>query len=406
MQGRHILLGITGGIAAYKAPALVRELRSAGAEVQVVLTRAAESFVTPTSLQAVAGSRVRRDLWDPEAEAAMGHIELARWADAIVLAPATADLLARLTAGLADDLLATVCLATDAPVLAAPAMNRLMWANPATQANRTRLAERGVRFVGPDEGDQACGETGAGRMAEPVVIRDAVAQLLGRAQTSGSLAGATVLVTAGPTREPIDPVRYLSNRSSGKMGFAVAAAARDAGATVVLVAGPVALATPLGVTRVDVTTAAQMSDAVHRHVGDADIFVSTAAVADYRPAAVAAQKMKKTGADLQLELTQNADILASVAALDDAPFTVGFAAETNDVERHARDKLARKRLNMIAANRVACPDSSGEKLGFDCDDNALAVYWDAGEQSLERAPKAELAQRLIALVADRWRAAS
>ncbi|MEL7447783.1 MAG: bifunctional phosphopantothenoylcysteine decarboxylase/phosphopantothenate--cysteine ligase CoaBC [Pseudomonadota bacterium] len=399
LDGKRILLGVSGGIAAYKSPDLVRRLREQGAEVQVVMTAGAARFVTAHTFQAVSGRSVRDALWDSEAEAAMGHIELARWADVIVLAPATADLLARLAAGLADDLLATLCLATDAPILAAPAMNRLMWANSATHANRELLASRGMRFVGPEAGDQACGETGEGRMSEPAAIRDAVAVLL---TPTGPLAGRNVLVTAGPTREPIDPVRYLSNRSSGKMGFAVAEAARDAGATVTLVSGPVNLATPAGVKRIDVITAAQMHDAVHSQVEGSHIFISTAAVSDYRPASVAERKMKKTGDDLNLSLTQNADILASVAALDGGPFTVGFAAETDNVEGYATDKLKRKKLDMIAANQVTCPDAEGKSLGFDCDDNALTVYWAGGEQALKRAPKAELARRLIALVTERF----
>jgi phosphopantothenoylcysteine decarboxylase/phosphopantothenate--cysteine ligase len=391
---QRILLGVTGGIAAYKSAELVRLLKADGHDVQVVMTPAATAFIGRTTLQALSGRPVRDDLWDEAAEAAMGHIELARWADLVLIAPATADFLARLAAGRADDLLATLCLATEAPVVCAPAMNRVMWAHPATRANVATLTSRGVRMIGPDEGDQACGETGPGRMTEPAAIVRALA-----AGAAGPLAGATLVVTAGPTREPIDPVRYVTNRSSGKMGFAVAAAAARAGAAVTLVAGPVQLSTPPGVERIDVETAEEMLAAVEARIAGTDVFVAAAAVADYRPEAPAGQKIKKTTETMALELTRTPDTLARVAARPDRPFTVGFAAETEEVERYAREKLVAKRLDMIAANRV------GGGAGFDVDDNELIVLWPGGRRELGRASKAELAEALIALIAERCRGA-
>src|SRR5580704_13993738 len=333
MQGKRILLGVTGGIAAYKSPDLVRRLREQGAEVQVVMTAAAREFVTAATFQAVSGRPVRTDLWDAAAEAAMGHIELARWAQLVLIAPATADFLARLAAGHADDLLSTLCLATEAPIAVAPAMNRVMWANAATRANVATLLHRNVQVLGPAEGEQACGEVGAGRMLEPLELADrASIMLLG----GGPLQGRRVLITAGPTRERIDPVRFISNRSSGKMGFAVAQAAREAGAQVVLVAGPVSLATPVGVKRVDVESAAEMLAAVLRELPGTDVFISTAAVADYRPARAAEQKIKKTTDTLELAMQRTTDVLATVAAHAERPFVVGFAAETEAVEQNAR----------------------------------------------------------------------
>jgi phosphopantothenoylcysteine decarboxylase/phosphopantothenate--cysteine ligase len=391
MYGKHILLGVTGGIAAYKSPELVRRLRERGAEVQVVMTAAAREFITPTTFQAVAGRSVRSDLWDAAAEAAMGHIELARWADAVLIAPASADFLARLAAGLADDLLTTLCLATAAPIAVAPAMNHLMWANPATHANITTLAERAVQIFGPAEGDQACGESGPGRMLEPLELVARVESLLAPAQ--GALAGRRVLITAGPTRERIDPVRFISNRSSGKMGFAVAQAAREAGASVVLVSGPVSLPTPAGVVRVDVESAADMLTAVLRELPGTDVFISTAAVADYRPARAAGQKIKKTTDTLELAMERTADVLATVAARSDRPFVVGFAAETEAVEQNARTKLMKKNLDMIAANEV------GHDKVFDSEDNQLIVLSRGARHELARASKLSLARGLIALIA-------
>jgi phosphopantothenoylcysteine decarboxylase/phosphopantothenate--cysteine ligase len=392
----RILLGITGGIAAYKSAELVRRLRDRGAEVQVVMTAGARQFVTPLTFQALSGRPVRTDLWDEAAEAAMGHIELARWADRVLIAPASADFLARLAHGLADDLLTTLCLATDAPLSVAPAMNRLMWANAATQANVALLRSRGVAVLGPAEGDQACGETGPGRMLEPAELLDALAP---QGAAKRVLAGLKVLITAGPTRERIDPVRFITNRSSGKMGFAVAEAAREAGAEVVLVSGPVNVATPPGVRRVDVETAEQMMNAVNEHVADTDIFIAAAAVSDYRPVQCASEKIKKTSDSLTLALSRTTDILATIAARAPRPFVVGFAAETQNVERNALAKLEGKRLDMIAANQV------GDNLAFDCEDNALTVYWPGGNQDLGHAPKRQLAAALVALIAERRAAA-
>jgi phosphopantothenoylcysteine decarboxylase / phosphopantothenate---cysteine ligase len=392
----RVLLGVTGGIAAYKAPELVRRLTERGCEVQVVMTGGAKQFVTPLTFEAVSGRRVRDDLWDPAAEAAMGHIELARWADVVIVAPATAHFMGELAAGFAGDLLSTLCLATTAPVVLAPAMNQAMWANPAVQANRGLLESRGIRFIGPAEGDQACGETGPGRMAEPLAIAGALLDGPGRLRLR-SLAGVKVVITAGPTREPIDPVRYITNRSSGKMGFAVAVAAREAGADVVLVAGPVSLATPAGVRRIDVETAEQMYKKVHEEIASTDIFVGCAAVSDYRPDKIAPQKIKRGAAEMELALVRSPDTLASVAALPKPPFTVGFAAETQEIAKHAREKLERKRVDMIAANQV------GPDCGFDRETNALTVFWQGGEVALGEGSKPVLARRLVELVGERYR---
>ena len=387
----RILLGVSGGIAAYKSPDLVRRLRERGAEVQVVMTAGAARFITALTLQAVSGQPVRDALWDEAAEAAMGHIELARWADAVLVAPATADFLARLAHGHADDLLSTLCLATSAPLFVAPAMNHQMWANPATASNMALLKDRGVTILGPGEGDQACGETGPERMLEP----DQLAELtLSRLSAERVLSGQRVVVSAGPTRERLDPVRFISNRSSGKMGYAVAQAARDAGATVILVSGPVGIHPPAGVEFVAVESAQQMYDAVHRALAAADIYIGAAAVADYQAPVVAAQKIKKSAEKIQLELVRAPDILASVAALTSGrPFVVGFAAETENVEENARAKLTRKRVDMIAANRV------GDGLAFDCDDNSLLVLWAGGREEIANCGKPELARRLVALIA-------
>jgi phosphopantothenoylcysteine decarboxylase/phosphopantothenate--cysteine ligase len=393
----RVLLGVTGGIAAYKAPELVRRLTERGAEVQVVMTKAALQFVTPLTFQAVSGRRVRTDLWDEEAEAAMGHIELARWADVVIVAPATANFLGSLANGLAFDLLTTLCLATTAPVMIAPAMNQAMWAHPAVQANRKMLEARGVRWLGPATGEQACGETGEGRMLEPAEIAAAVLAnpTLMRSQP---LAGLRAVITAGPTREAIDPVRYITNRSSGKMGYAVAAAASEAGAEVVLVSGPVALPPPAGVRRIDVETAEQMYRAVHDEIVGADIFIACAAVSDYRPRAASQQKIKRTANEMRLDLVRCPDTLASIAALPKPPFTVGFAAETENVARHARDKLVKKSVDMIAANRV------GPSCGFDKETNALDVFWHGGEVEFGENSKAALARQLITLIAERLHA--
>jgi phosphopantothenoylcysteine decarboxylase/phosphopantothenate--cysteine ligase len=391
----RVVLGVTGGIAAYKSAELTRRLKERNVDVQVVMTAGAQQFVTPLTFQALSGRPVRTDLWDSAAEAAMGHIELARWPQRIVIAPASADFIARLAHGLADDLLSTLCLATDAPIVVAPAMNRLMWANAATQANVAALRARGLTILGPAEGSQACGETGAGRMVEPAAIVDALFAL-DRVKCSARLHGRKVVVTAGPTRERIDPVRFITNRSSGKMGYAVAEAARDAGARVVIVSGPVGVPTPHGIKRVDVESAEQMMNAVQAEIADTDIFIAAAAVSDYRMREVAAHKIKKTSDELALTLARTPDILATVAAGTPRPFVVGFAAETQNVERNALLKLAGKKLDMIAANQV------GEGLAFDCDDNALTVYWADGKRELSRAPKCELACQLIDVIAERF----
>ena len=389
----RVLLGVTGGIAAYKSPDLVRRLIERGADVQVVMTSAAQRFVSPMTFQAVSGRPTRSDLWDSAAEAAMGHIELARWAQIVLVAPASADFIARLAAGRADDLLCTLCMATEAPIMLAPAMNRIMWANKATQANVATLATRGIRILGPASGNQACGEVGAGRMWEPTQLAESV---LAAPANAGLLAGLNVLITAGPTRERLDPVRYLTNRSSGKMGFAVAEAAREAGAHVTVVSGPVQLQTPTGVTRINVESARDMYAAVHRQVGDADIFIAAAAVADFQPVTVAKQKIKKQGGgSVKLELEPAPDIIKSVADMPKRPFVVGFAAETNDVEENARIKLKRKRLDMIAANEV------GDGIAFDCEDNALTVIWPGGKLEVSRGPKLDVARELIAIIAKR-----
>ena len=391
---RRILLGVTGGIAAYKSPDLVRRLKEQGATVQVVMTRGAREFVTEQTFQAVSGLPVRSELWDHAAEAAMGHIELARWAEEILIAPATADFIAQLAHGLAGDLLSTLCLATHAPIAIAPAMNQAMWAHAATQANVALLKQRGVRVLGPAAGEQACGEVGPGRMLEPTEL----AALLLPDSRSNVLSGIKAVVTAGPTRERIDPVRFITNRSSGKMGFAVAEALYAAGAEVVLVSGPVHLPTPLGVERVNVETAAEMLDAVQSKISDAQIFVATAAVSDYRAASVATEKIKKSNASMSLELARTPDILATIGASAKPPFLVGFAAETDNVERNALIKLESKHLDMIAANQV------GEGLAFDKDDNALTVYWNGGQRELCLCSKRDLAGQLVSLIAERYRA--
>ena len=392
LRGRRLLLGITGGIAAYKAAELARLLVKDGAEVQVVMTRAAGAFVGAMTLQAITGRPVREALFDAQHEAAMGHIELARWAELVVIAPATADFLAQMAAGMARDLLSTLCLATTAPLVVAPAMNQAMWRHAATQANVALLRSRGVTFLGPDEGAQACGDVGPGRMIEPEDIRLA----LGANLAGGRLAGRQVLLTAGPTREALDPVRFLGNRSSGRMGFALAAALVAEGASVTLVAGPVSLPTPAGVERIDVESALQMREAVFTSLPGTAIFIACAAVADFRPAAAAGKKIKKTSETLTLELIRNPDILSEVAALSARPFCVGFAAETDDVEAYAQAKLRAKRLDMIAANRV------GASQGFEVDDNALLVIWEGGQQSLPQQPKSRLAAQLVNLIVDRF----
>jgi len=393
MEGKRILLGVTGGIAAYKSADLVRRLIERGADVQVAMTAAAREFVTPTTFQAVSGKPVRTDLWDAAAESAMGHIELARWADLVLVAPASADFLARLTHGLADDLLTTLCLATTAPIAVAPAMNHMMWLNAATKANVELLVARGIRLLGPAVGDQACGEHGPGRMLEPLDIASQV-ELMFRHR--GPLQERRVLITAGPTRECIDPVRFVSNRSSGKMGFAMAQAMQEAGAIVTLVSGPVSLPTPPGVRRIDVESCEQMYAAVQRELPGTAIFVGTAAVADYRPICCADQKIKKKSEMLSLELTRTTDILMQVSGSAQRPFVVGFAAETTNVEQNARAKLISKNLDMIAANEV------GHTKAFDCDENSLLVLWRDGRVELPSASKRELGRALTGVIVERY----
>jgi len=392
---KRIVLGVCGGIAAYKSANLVRRLIDAGAEVRVVMTQAALQFVSATTFQAVSSQRVHVDLWDAEAEAAMSHIELARWADLILVAPATAHFVGALAHGLAADLLQTLCLATNARIALAPAMNHVMWANPAVQDNCARLESRGVILFGPTSGDQACGENGPGRMMEPDDIVAAISSSADR-RAVGRLDGVKTVITAGPTREPIDPVRYVTNRSSGKMGYALAAAARRAGANVVLISGPVVLPTPPGVDRVDVETAQEMYDAVHTELTGTQLFIGCAAVSDYRPEVVSEKKIKRSAEHLRMEFVRSPDTLASVAALPHGPFTVGFAAETDAVEAHARDKLERKGLDMIAANRV------GPTCGFDKETNQLSVFWRGGHAHLDECAKTVLSTQLIDLIAERY----
>lgn len=395
LQNKRVLLGVTGGIAAYKSPDIVRRLRDMGAQVKVVMTESAIEFITPLTLQAVSGERVHTNLLDPEAEAAMGHIELARWADLIVVAPATADSLSRIVQGRADDLLGTLILASDAPKLLAPAMNQAMWRDVTTQQNIDLLTDKGFAFIGPEQGSQACGDVGFGRMSEPAEIAQAAAQQF----ESTALSGRHIVITAGPTLEPIDPVRYVSNHSSGKMGFAIAEAAAAAGARVTLVAGPVALATPERVDRrIDVTTADDMLEAVNGLLGSIDIFIATAAVADFKPQHCSDQKLKKQDGQQQMTLTliKNPDILATVAGAEHRPsYVVGFAAETSALREHAVDKLVRKRLDMIVANDVSRSD-----IGFGSDDNQVTVFTAAGEKVFDRCDKAQLARQLVNMIAE------
>ncbi len=393
LANKRILLGVTGSIAAYKSAELVRRLAEAGATVQVVMTDAAQAFVTPFTLQTLSGRPVHTALMDADAEAAMGHIEQARWADLILIAPASANFIAKLAQGEADDLLSAICLASEAPLSVAPAMNRQMWANAATQQNVATLAARGVRLLGPAAGEQACGEVGEGRLLEP----DQLVAICAEQFKVGLLAGRRLLITAGPTQEDIDPVRYLSNRSSGKMGFALAAAAVEAGARVTLISGPVALATPERVTRIDVRSAAEMLTAVQANIESQDVLIAAAAVADYRPLQVATQKIKKQAGGAQLSLEQTPDILATISAEKGDLFVVGFAAETERLEENARLKLEKKSLDMIAANRVG--EAQG---GFESDENALSVLWQGGGVTLPMVSKEKLARLLIEIVAERF----
>lgn len=395
LSGKHIVLGVSGGIAAYKTPELVRRLRERGAEVRVVMTEAAKAFITPLTLQAVSGYPVYDNLLDPAAEAAMGHIELGKWADLVILAPATADLIARVAAGMANDLVTTLCLATEAPVAVVPAMNQQMYRALPTQENLQRLEARGVLIWGPDSGSQACGDIGPGRMLDPLAIVD---RAVAWSSPVNDLQHLNIMITAGPTREALDPVRYISNHSSGKMGFAIAAAAAARGANVTLVAGPVTLATPAGVTRIDVTSALEMEKAVMLHITQQDIFIGSAAVADYRAAEIAPEKIKKQGDEVTLKMVKNPDIVAGVGALrEQRPYVVGFAAETRNVEEYAQQKRVRKNLDLICANDVS---KSGQ--GFNSDTNALHLFWQEGEKVLPLADKTLLGQQLLDEIVSRY----
>lgn len=394
LTNKRILLGVTGGIAAYKSADLVRRLQDAGASVQVVMTAAAQEFITPLTMQALSGNPVHTTLLDPAAEAGMGHIQLARWADLILIAPASADFIARLVQGQGDDLLTTLCLATPAPIAVAPAMNQGMWRNASTQANVAVLKQRNVHIFGPAAGEQACGDIGPGRMLEALELVDAAAGLF----VSGSLVGKKVVITAGPTREAIDPVRYISNHSSGKMGYALAQAAVEAGAQTVLISGPTQLAAPERVEFIPVTTAEDMLAASLQQARGCDVFIAAAAVADYRPAQVAVHKIKKTAAaeTLLLELVKNPDIVATIAALEQKPFTVGFAAESENLITYAQQKLTSKNLDLIIANNIAATG-----IGFNSDDNAVTVIDKVQQQELTQRSKQQLARDLIAIIAQK-----
>lgn len=393
LSNRQILLGVSGGIAAYKSAELIRRLKDHGADVRVVMTAAAMEFITPLTLQALSGNAVHTTLLDPEAEAGMGHIELARWADLILVAPASADFMARLATGRGDDLLTTLCLATPAPIALAPAMNQGMWRDPATQANVDTLQQRNIHLFGPAAGEQACGDIGPGRMLEAEELAELAAGLF----NSRLLDGIALTITAGPTREAIDPVRYISNHSSGKMGYCLAQAAADAGAIVTLISGPTNLNCPERVHRVDVVSAQDMYDAAMMTMGSSQIFIACAAVADYRPQQCAVQKIKKANDTMSIELIRNPDIVSAVANHPQRPFTVGFAAETQNLLRYARDKLTRKNLDMIIAN-----DVSNAAIGFNADDNAVTAVWRKGEQKIEQMSKAQLARQLMSLFAQRY----
>ncbi len=392
LTGKRILLGVTGGIAAYKAAILLRQLRQHGAEVRVVMTHNACEFITPLTMQALSGKPVYTKLLDLETESAMSHIELARWPDLVLVAPSSANFIARYSNGFAEDLLSTLCLATSSPVMLAPAMNQQMWQNPVTQENLKKLKTRGIVIIGPGKGDQACGENGLGRMLEP----EEIVTLAAKSFETNILSGSRLLITAGPTREAIDPVRYISNNSSGRMGYAVAMAGIEAGAEVSLISGPVNLSAPSRAKLINVISTAEMYFAVMQKVSSTDIFISTAAVADYSLQNIAYKKIKKSSDTYELRLKKNPDILAEVAALNSPPFTVGFAAETENLELNAQAKLRTKRLDMIAANQV------GQGLGFDSEMNALTVFWGTGKKQMQKASKTRLARILITLIADRY----
>ncbi|MHB1544477.1 MAG: bifunctional phosphopantothenoylcysteine decarboxylase/phosphopantothenate--cysteine ligase CoaBC [Gammaproteobacteria bacterium] len=390
---RRILLGVSGGIAAYKSVELVRRLTERGCDVQVVMTRGATRFVGPLTFQAVSGHPVRQDLWDETEEAGMGHIALARWADLVLIAPTSAHCLARLAHGLADDLLTTLCLATDAPLAIAPAMNPHMWLHPATQANLAVLKSRGVRIWGPAEGPEACGESGPGRLLEPPDLAALVVEARSGHKQPCHL---RVLMTAGPTREPLDPVRYLSNRSSGQMGYALAQAFRAEGADVTLISGPTGLPDPSGIRVERVETAQEMHDRVLQSLPGQDIFCAVAAVADFRPAHAATRKLSKDKTPKPLPLEATPDILSAVSSQDPRPFIVGFAAETHDLEAHARAKLAHKKPDLLVANPV------GPGQGFESAENEAWVFWPGGDRRIERMPKGPLAEILVGIIRERY----
>lgn len=390
---KNILLGVTGGIAAYKAAEIVRHLKKSGSSVRVVMTKSAEEFITPLTLQALSGNRVSRELLDAEAEAAMGHIELAKWADGILIAPATANTLARLSSGRGDDLLSTITLAFEGPISLAPAMNQAMWRDSRTQENLKKLIDKGYILCGPGSGEQACGDVGLGRMLEPLEIME----IFSDSFKEGMLSGKSVLITAGPTKEPIDPVRFITNRSSGKMGYSLAEAAIDAGAIVTLITGPVDIESPMKCNTIPVETAKEMHEAVMHHVNKKDIYIGTAAVSDYRPARKNETKLKKDdkGSPLILELVENQDILKSVSELDERPFVVGFAAETNDLIKNAKTKFKNKGLDLIVAN-----DVSDKSIGFDSDDNAVTLITKSRNLVIEKESKRKIAKRIIKLIAE------
>lgn len=398
LQGKNIVLGISGGIAAYKTPSLVRRLKEQGADVRVVMTEGAKAFITPLTLQAVSANAVSDSLLDTQAELAMGHIELAKWADHILIAPATADLIARIAAGLANDLLATLCLATTAPIALAPAMNQQMWHAMATQENIAKLSQRGYQILGPGAGEQACGDVGLGRMLEVDELVELICQLA--KPKPQDLLGQHWLITAGPTREAIDPVRYISNHSSGKMGYAIAQAAQQRGAKVTIISGPVALTTPAQCQKIAIQSALEMHKQALALAPQADVFVACAAVADYRLDTIATEKIKKNANTMQLNLIKNPDIVADVASLADKPFTVGFAAETQDVEHYATDKLARKKLDMIAGNNVAL-----QGQGFNSDDNALTIFTATSKKVLALTTKTAIAEQLVAFIDENYQKA-
>ncbi|MCK5001437.1 MAG: bifunctional phosphopantothenoylcysteine decarboxylase/phosphopantothenate--cysteine ligase CoaBC [Gammaproteobacteria bacterium] len=400
LHGKNILLGITGGIAAYKSAELTRRLKDAGADVRVAMTRAATEFVTPLTFQALSGHPVHTELLDESSEAGMGHIELARWADAILIAPTSANFIAKLAQGRADDLLSTICLATEVPLAFAPAMNQAMWNDLATQANCKTLRQRGLFQFGPASGEQACGEIGEGRMMEVPELIDHLADCF----EHGVLQAVNVMITAGPTYEPIDPVRFIGNRSSGRMGYALAEAAREAGASVTLISGPCHLATPDKVQRINVETAEQMHKAVFDHLKECNIFIAAAAVADYKPVDAKKQKIKKDNESLNLVLERNPDILSDVAHSKTRPFVVGFAAETENIEQNAQSKLQRKNLDMIAANFVGQTENNKQDIGFNSEYNALQVFWANGSSTLELTRKSVLARQLIQLITNHYQA--